>query len=378
MKFLRYQWLAYAILALSAHLATYALIRDWFPNGSALAWFLLSASCQLYFLFVLAQNLSKNCRPGETAPLTTFGWANALTLGRMTLMSLFVGLLVLPAPIGWVAWLPGLLYTAAALPDYVDGYLARRTNHVTALGEILDMTTDSIGVLAATGLAAKYGVVPAWYLSIGMARYIFFAGLLWRERRGKPIHDLPYSLRRRGFAALKMGFIFFILLPFFGPPGTHIAAYAFGIPFLLGFFWDWGVVSGRLRATAWKRFLPQERFFRRILPVGLRVAIPLLALPGLMILWGSDVAIEIWLALATTIFALALVFGLVGRLSAILALTLLAPAQLLMPLSAAQQVLIVIYIGILMLGTGRFSLWPIDERVIQRRPGDPVAADQAI
>jgi CDP-diacylglycerol--glycerol-3-phosphate 3-phosphatidyltransferase len=379
MRSLRVRWLIYTLLSTALILGLLPLIQALFPGSQILGWVLLSLLCQFYFSAVLWINLDQNIRPGDSLPMPEFGIANGLTLGRMVLMSVFTGLLILPKPAGAAAWLPGLLYTAAALPDYIDGYLARRTNHVSSLGEILDMTADSIGVLAASSLAVKYGTVPAWYLSIGLARYLFIAGIRWREQRGKAVNDLPPSLRRRGFAALKMGYMFAILLPFFGPPGTHIAAYAFGLPFLAGFLWDWLVVSGQISAQAWAPFERAERYLRRVLPVLLRVLVAALAFPYLAQELGSGAPTRVWIAAAAGLSALGLLLGTAGRLAAITALTFVAVSQhYVAPLDPAQQALVVVYIGLLFLGTGSFSLWPVDESIIARRPGEPVEAAQAV
>jgi hypothetical protein len=44
-----------------------------------------------------------------------------------------------------------------------------------------------------------------------------------------------------------------MLWPIFRPPGTHIAAVIFAVPFLVAFAWDWLVVSG---TVAWDAIKP--------------------------------------------------------------------------------------------------------------------------
>ena len=162
---------------------------------------------------MVGRYLDENKREGETATsagsvqavLPTFGWGNRLTLFRGLAISMVAGFLFSPWPNGWLAWLPMLLYTTADIADYLDGYLARITNHATALGERLDMEYDGLGMLIVSLLAVWYGQLPWWYLILGFARYLFVFGLWVRARRGLPSYDLPPSVHRRVFAGLPDG-----------------------------------------------------------------------------------------------------------------------------------------------------------------------------
>ncbi|NUM49084.1 MAG: CDP-alcohol phosphatidyltransferase family protein [Anaerolineales bacterium] len=374
LRLLRIRWGLFAVFVLVCLGAGYRLAQSiWYQPVVPFRWALFSALAYAYLLIGLWRNLPQNHRPDETEILPTFGWGNTLSLVRGVLMMALVGFLFQPRPGAgslndWRAWVPGLLYTLAALPDYVDGYFARITNHVTRLGEWLDMTLDSVGVLAASFLAVQYGTIPWWYLPIGLARYLFLAGIWFRTRRGLPVYEMPYSVRRRGFAALKMGFIFVILLPPFLPPGTHLAAAVFGIPFAVGFLWDWGYVSGMISADAGNRFPNLKHFVLRWLPlvprgVALTLIVPALTrhlqIPHLQWLASLELAATILLAL-----------GIWPRTVAIGAVILVGVNQVLAPLTIDQLMLIVAYISIIFLGTGAYSLWPFEERLIYHRPGD--------
>jgi CDP-diacylglycerol--glycerol-3-phosphate 3-phosphatidyltransferase len=212
----------------------------------ALQWLVLSATVLAYQLWVLWRGLPANHRKGERDLLPNLGPGNCLTLARGVLAACLAGLLLLPPLPDWSAWIPGILYLLANIADLLDGYLARLSRHVTRLGEMLDMSLDGLGVLVAALLALHYGKVPVWYLSIALARYLFLGGIWLRRRRGLPVHDLPPSISRRLFAGLQMGFLAFVLMPVFTPPGTYIAAGLFAVPFLSGFLWDWFIVSGML------------------------------------------------------------------------------------------------------------------------------------
>ena len=370
---LKIRWGIFLVITLLFSVSGFQLAQLLWPAPYPVRWVVLSLLAEGYLLAGLWRNLAQNHRPGEAAVLPTFGLGNTLSLARGLLMMALVGFLFQPRPGGgafddWRAWIPGLLYTLAALPDYVDGYLARKTNHVTPLGEWLDMTLDSVGVLTATGLAVQYGTVPWWYLPIGLARYLFLTGIWIRQKRGLPVYEMPFSVRRRGFAALKMGFIFAILLPPFAPPATHLGAAAFGIPFALAFIWDWLVVSGALPPDAGNRYPRLKHFIRHWLPWlprGLAVFFILpsirehLQTPNLQVLGLLEMGVTLFLAL-----------GVWPRTMAIVAVCLVGANPLFAPLSIDQFALIVTYISIIFLGSGVLSLWPFEERLIYHRPGD--------
>jgi CDP-diacylglycerol---glycerol-3-phosphate 3-phosphatidyltransferase len=370
---LRSRWGVFVVLAALFLGTAYPLAQALWSSPYPLRWLLLAVLGNVYLFSGLWRNLKQNHRPDEVELLPTFGLGNALSIVRGILMMAFLGFLFQPWPGGgalddWRAWAPGILYTIAALPDYVDGYFARVTNHVTKLGEWLDMTLDSVGVFTATLLAVQYGTIPWWYLPVGLARYLFLAGIWLRERRGLPVYDLPSSNRRRGFAALKMGFIFVILLPPFRPPATHLAAAVFGIPFAIAFLWDWFIVSGALSPDAGDRYPLFKKITLRWLPLLLRGLAILLILP--------QIALNIQkpflrpLAVMEIAVTLLLAFGIWPRTTAIVASGLITMNQLNSPLTINQYALVVTYISMIFLGTGAYSLWPFEERLIERRPGD--------
>lgn len=332
-------------------------------------WLLFAFAGHIYFSFTLFRNLHTNQRKAETWVLPNLGWANGLTLLRALLMSTVVGFLFSPRPEGAAAWLPGVLYTAASLPDYIDGIVARKTNHVTALGEILDMNVDSVGVFTATFLAYQYGVMPWWYMPIGLARYIFLGGIWLRKKFGKPVYELTYSHRRRGFAALKMGFMFVMLFPLFTPPGTFVAAAAFGVPFTGGFLWDWFVVSGVLKSGRADRIKARWVNVLKAAPLALRLVCVALALPYAIRHVGDPSLVM--LGYAEWVVTILIALGVAPRATAIAAVCLVGVNQNLGSLAFDQYVLAVAYIETIFLGTGALSIFPIEDQLIFHRIGDP-------
>jgi cardiolipin synthase len=68
--------------------------------------------------------------------------ANRLTFSRILVIPVILLLLVVDA--GWAAWLALILFGAAGITDGLDGYLARRDNQVTRLGQFLDPIADKL------------------------------------------------------------------------------------------------------------------------------------------------------------------------------------------------------------------------------------------
>lgn len=70
-----------------------------------------------------------------------------------------------------------ILFLAASLTDWVDGYLARKLNQTTALGALLDPLVDKVLVTAALlGLVAQ-DLVPAWSVTLVLTREFLITGL---------------------------------------------------------------------------------------------------------------------------------------------------------------------------------------------------------
>lgn len=340
-------------------------------------------------LGLLRHNLAYNHRRGESAVFPDFGAANAVTLLRGWLLGLLAGFLLFPRPIGPLAWLPALVYTAAALTDFVDGYLARVTNRSTVLGERLDMELDALGALLAVSLAVVYGQLPVWALTMGLARYLFVGGLIWRRRRGLPVYDLPPSVHRRIVAALFMSFVAVVLWPVLDPAATRFAAIWFALPLAASFGRDWLVVSGRIDPASSAYLVVLGRWHRlltRRLPVALR------SLAVISLAWLATTAAAVPGGLATEFqgpgilaaptgaslvlllgaaAAVSLLFGVEARLGALLMLVPAGANIANSGLNAANGLLLASAITLLHTGSGALSLWRPSDRLFLQRLGRP-------
>lgn len=62
------------------------------------------------------------------------------------------------------------IFAVASLTDWLDGYLARRRQQVTTLGQMMDPIADKLLVLAAFISLVQMGLAPAWMVAIIIGR----------------------------------------------------------------------------------------------------------------------------------------------------------------------------------------------------------------
>ena len=70
-----------------------------------------------------------------------------------------------------------LLFGFAALTDALDGYLARRMNAVSMIGELLDPLADKLLVTGALIMLVELRRVSAWLVFVILSREILITGL---------------------------------------------------------------------------------------------------------------------------------------------------------------------------------------------------------
>jgi len=68
------------------------------------------------------------------------------------------------------------IFLLASFTDTVDGVLARRTNKITTLGQLLDPIADKLLVMAAFVCLVETGHVPAWMAVVIIGREIAVTG----------------------------------------------------------------------------------------------------------------------------------------------------------------------------------------------------------
>ena len=100
---------------------------------------------------------------------------NMLTMGRILLIPPVMVLMLKGSPRD--AFWAALLFSVAAITDYLDGYLARKKGLVSVLGKLLDPLADKLIVMATLVVAAQLGHIPGWFVVLLLAREIGIGGL---------------------------------------------------------------------------------------------------------------------------------------------------------------------------------------------------------
>lgn len=100
---------------------------------------------------------------------------NALTLFRILAVPLVVVLLFVPNRL--TCFLAAILFSAAAITDYFDGYLARQMNRVSNLGKVMDPVADKLLVSCTFIMLTSLGWVEAWIVCIIIGRELAVSGL---------------------------------------------------------------------------------------------------------------------------------------------------------------------------------------------------------
>jgi CDP-diacylglycerol--glycerol-3-phosphate 3-phosphatidyltransferase len=236
--------LLWAVLGGAAAVMAAAALLTWAAPGPVAAVKYLALALATWLLVGLMLWQERAGAPERVAP-ATLGLATRLTLLRGLLVSLVAGFAFVE-PLGVVRWLPGALYTLAALSDRYDGIVARRLGQVSELGARLDVAMDALGLVVAPLVAVRWGRLPPWYLLLGAAYYLFHAGVAVRRRLGLPV--FPERLRpnryARFFAGVQMALVAGALFPVLSPRVTTIAATVLMLPTLYLFAREWLTVVG--------------------------------------------------------------------------------------------------------------------------------------
>ena len=100
---------------------------------------------------------------------------NKLTLFRIAAVPVIVILLLFPTKI--CTFIAALLFSAAAITDYLDGFYARKRGLVSTLGKVMDPIADKLLVSSAFIMLTSLGWIPAWIVCIIIGRELAVTGL---------------------------------------------------------------------------------------------------------------------------------------------------------------------------------------------------------
>jgi CDP-diacylglycerol--glycerol-3-phosphate 3-phosphatidyltransferase len=104
-------------------------------------------------------------------------FSTRITLIRIVLVPLLLALILADGHMAHAAALAAAVFLVASFTDFVDGYLARRWQQVTALGNFLDTTADKLLVIGALVGLEAIGVVNVWVVFVVITREVVVLGL---------------------------------------------------------------------------------------------------------------------------------------------------------------------------------------------------------
>ena len=149
---------------------------------------------------------------------------NALSALRLLGVPLFLWLILVPQADAWAV----VLLAVAGFTDWLDGYLARKWNQITRVGQLLDPIADRLYILATlVGLLIR-GIVPWWFVVVLVSRDLILGVVL-------------AVLKRRGVTGLPVHFL--------GKAATFCLLYAFPL-LLLGDGTGWPADVARIAGWA--------------------------------------------------------------------------------------------------------------------------------
>jgi CDP-diacylglycerol--glycerol-3-phosphate 3-phosphatidyltransferase len=109
-----------------------------------------------------------------------FNVPNLITYSRIILIPLIVGIFYLPA--SWLSYenkniIACAIFVIAAVTDWLDGYMARRLNQMSAFGAFLDPVADKLIVVGALVVLLQLGRVDPLVALIIIGREIAISAL---------------------------------------------------------------------------------------------------------------------------------------------------------------------------------------------------------
>lgn len=168
----------------------------------------------------------------EQSTVTNSNWTipNALSALRLLGVPVFFWLIVGPQSDG----LALIILVISSFTDWLDGYLARKLNQFSRLGELLDPLADRMYVIAALIALLYRDLLPVWVVAILLLRDFSMSLLLVYLKRfgitGIPVHFVGKAATMNLLYALPL-----ILLGTFNNQLGQLA-HIFGWAFLL-----WGI-----------------------------------------------------------------------------------------------------------------------------------------
>ncbi|MBW1696911.1 MAG: CDP-diacylglycerol--glycerol-3-phosphate 3-phosphatidyltransferase [Deltaproteobacteria bacterium] len=123
---------------------------------------------------------------------------NSLTLYRIVVIPAIVILLL--SPNKYTTFISAIIFSLAAITDYLDGFYARRRGLVSDFGKIMDPIADKLLVSSAFIMLTSHGWIQGWIACVIIGREIAITGL--RNivvEKGGDVASSPLGKYKTGF-----------------------------------------------------------------------------------------------------------------------------------------------------------------------------------
>ncbi len=167
--------------------------------------------------------VSRSPEQSAAERLLAFSFPNLLTYGRLAAVPVLVACFYVEGYAG--RWLSLMVFLAATVSDFLDGYLARAWQQQSAIGRMLDPIADKVLVATALLLLVSDRTIGDWSLLAAiviMVREILVSGL--REFLAEVQVSVPVSRLAKWKTTMQLVAISFLLL---GPAGDRVLHYYF-------------------------------------------------------------------------------------------------------------------------------------------------------
>ncbi len=154
---------------------------------------------------------------------------NFLTMFRIAASPVIVVFLLFPNRV--CTFLAALIFSVAAITDFLDGFFARRHGLVSNLGKIIDPMADKLLVSTSFIMLTSLGWIPAWIVCAIVGRELAITGLR------NVITEFGGDVAASKLGKYKTGFQIAAIIP------LMIHYKYFGIDFhAIGYFLLWGAL----------------------------------------------------------------------------------------------------------------------------------------
>jgi cardiolipin synthase (CMP-forming) len=140
---------------------------------------------------------------------------NILTYGRIVVIPIVIGCMfwqsILDGPL-WLRWVALAFFVAAAISDFLDGYLARIWEQQSSLGRMLDPIADKLLVSSCLLMMAAEDTIHGWSLFAAiviLCREILVSGL--REYLAELRVSVPVTRLAKWKTTLQLAAVGFLI-----------------------------------------------------------------------------------------------------------------------------------------------------------------------